>query len=577
MADRTLELLQREAALEAANAQLQREQAAQRRRAERLEILRGIDWVILSAQAPEPIAEAALGFARRLIPCLQAGILLASPGEAAFSIFAVDGDGEFRGSLEGPIVRKFLPGELDSLRLRQVVTIDAGQLRARSMAGILAGGGRAVFAVPLIAQGELLGCLSLTMGAPGALSEEQQDDARQIADLLAIAIQQARLRAQIERHTQELEQRVADRTRELAALYEVTAIAGEPLELNVVLARSLERVLAALRSSAGTVHLLDPDGRTLRLAVQQGIPESMIPRIEAMPADDGLGARVLTGAEPLIESNLGADPRLGLPQPMRVRYVIVPLRSGGRVAGMLGVARAAMSEPFGPEDAALLTSLGDRIGAALESARLRELAERAAVMEERQRLARDLHDSVTQSLYSLTLIAETGRRAALSADAEKIPAYMERLRDVAQQALKEMRLLIYQLRPLALERGGLAGALQERLDAVEGRAGVTARLLVEDTVSLRPPVEEAFYRIALEALNNALKHSGATSVTVCLRADGKHGELTVTDNGCGFDHEAAGDTGGLGLRTMRERAERLGGTLVVRSALGQGTTVEARI
>jgi PAS domain S-box-containing protein len=194
-----------------------------------------------------------------------------------------------------------------------------------------------------------------------------------------------------------------------------------------------------------------------------------------------------------------------------------------------------------------------------------------AALEERRRLARDLHDSVTQSLYSLTLLAEATRRLAKAGDLERVENQVARLGETAQQSLKEMRLLVYELRPLPLEQEGLIGALQQRLDAVEKRSGVNARLIVENIDRLPEPIEAALYYIAQEALNNALKHAGATSVMVKLSGAQQHVRLEVIDNGRGFDRAGIADRGGLGLTSMRERAERLGGTLTLESTPGSGT------
>ncbi|MBN1317225.1 MAG: ATP-binding protein, partial [Anaerolineales bacterium] len=124
---------------------------------------------------------------------------------------------------------------------------------------------------------------------------------------------------------------------------------------------------------------------------------------------------------------------------------------------------------------------------------------------------------------------------------------------------------------------GLAGALQKRLDAVENRAGLKARLLVERDVGLLPEVEQVLYRIALEALNNALKHANATSVTIQILFDREWVELSVTDNGRGFDPAAEAKTGGMGLVAMQERVSGLGGDLIIRSSVGEGTCIQARI
>jgi two-component system sensor histidine kinase ChiS len=208
---------------------------------------------------------------------------------------------------------------------------------------------------------------------------------------------------------------------------------------------------------------------------------------------------------------------------------------------------------------------------------LAQKAAEAAVIAERNRLARELHDAVTQSLYSSTLLAEAGQRLAGTGDLERTRGYLSRLGEITQGALKEMRLLVHELRPLALQKEGLVGALQQRLDAVERRAGVDARLVVEGELELSPDVEEDLYRIAQEALNNALKHATATLVTVTIRASGERVDLEVADNGRGFEPTAVSDEGGMGLMTMRERAEKFGGELEVLSGPGKATKVRVSL
>jgi signal transduction histidine kinase len=185
---------------------------------------------------------------------------------------------------------------------------------------------------------------------------------------------------------------------------------------------------------------------------------------------------------------------------------------------------------------------------------------------------------VTQSLYSLTLFTQAARELAEAGNLERTQHNLARIADTAGQTLKEMRLLVYELRPLALTDVRLVEALQHRLDAVEGRSGVQARLLLEaeEDVELPATVEEELYRIAQEALNNALKHAHATSVAVRLvvPADSRRLEFEVSDDGCGFDTDAVKGKGGLGLTSIRERADRLGAELSVSSTPGQGTQVK---
>jgi signal transduction histidine kinase len=162
-------------------------------------------------------------------------------------------------------------------------------------------------------------------------------------------------------------------------------------------------------------------------------------------------------------------------------------------------------------------------------------------------------------------------------DLPQIEGNQSRLGEIAQQALQEMRLMVYELRPLALEEEGLIGALEQRLEAVERRAGVDARLVVEGACNLPPRVEEELYRIAQEALNNALKHARPSAVTVIIRAADENVVLEVIDDGKGFDPQAVSDKGGLGLVSMRERAEKLGGALTLTSIPGEGTKVQISI
>jgi len=207
------------------------------------------------------------------------------------------------------------------------------------------------------------------------------------------------------------------------------------------------------------------------------------------------------------------------------------------------------------------------------AAQVKELA----TTQERHRLARELHDSVTQSLYSLTLLAAGWRRLANKGQLDSVEESFAEIEEVSQQALKEMRLLIYELRPPALENEGLQGALHHRLSAVEKRAGVEARLVADEVLDLPPVVEEAFFAIAVEALNNALKHAAATNVTVRLQTQDRCVKMEVEDNGRGFDPQQIEESWGMGLKSMRERVEQLNGNLAIISQPDTGTHVKVEV
>jgi len=204
-------------------------------------------------------------------------------------------------------------------------------------------------------------------------------------------------------------------------------------------------------------------------------------------------------------------------------------------------------------------------------------AEELAVLQERNRLARELHDSVTQSLYSLTLFSHAARRMAEDVGNDRLERQIGQIGGTAVKALKEMRLLVYELQPPELEKEGLIRALRQRLEAVEGRSGVEARLVVDELGRLPPSVEQEIYRITNEALNNALKHAAAKSVTVYLRQLDDRVELEVVDDGIGFEFEVARDHGGMGLESIRQRAKQMNGEVTIRSAPGKGTSVKVAI
>ncbi len=424
------------------------------------------------------------------------------------------------------------------------------------------------------------------LGVLGLAWVRQRDFDEQItfwetmSNQIAIGLQNALLYEQVMGHAEELEQRVASRTRELTALYEVTAVASQNLDLQTTLERVLERVLVAMESEIGVIHLLDKtSGKLLYLAVQQGFSPDLAAQIETMPVGSGLAGWVIKYDKPLIVPDTSADPRLIIPpSDLGAKiYVGVPMRAGGQVVGTLSLFRETTQLSFSPAEITLLTSIADQVGVVIESTRLHQQAEQAAVIEERQRLARDLHDSVTQSLYSVTLLTETGRQAAAAGDMKVVENCLHRAEDVTLQALKEMRLLVYQLRPPTLEYEGLVRALQQRLDTVESRAGIEARLLVQGELEFTAAREEILYRITLEALNNALKHASATAVTVRICVDGELVRLEITDNGQGFDLDATAGTGGMGLAIMQERVEQLGGALTIVSSPGEGTTVKVAL
>jgi len=236
---------------------------------------------------------------------------------------------------------------------------------------------------------------------------------------------------------------------------------------------------------------------------------------------------------------------------------------------------------FDESDLAVLQSLAHQAAIAIENAQLYEQAQQAAALEERGRLARDLHDAVTQTLFSASLIAEVVP-TVWEGDQEEGRELLQELRQLTRGALAEMRTLLLELRPAALSETSLDELLRQLGEAVTGRSGVPVTVTVEGQCDLPSDVHVALYRINQEALNNVVKHARSSEVEVSLRctslrdaADGEKRdvvELQVSDDGCGFDPSSiAPDRLGLGI--IRERAEAIGATLEIESETDCGTVI----
>jgi signal transduction histidine kinase len=192
-------------------------------------------------------------------------------------------------------------------------------------------------------------------------------------------------------------------------------------------------------------------------------------------------------------------------------------------------------------------------------------AEELATAKERNRLARELHDSVAQTLYGLTLQAEAASRKLNAGETDEVAGYLREIRDSSQQTLKETRLLIFELRPPVLEKDGLVPALRARLESVESRSGLKTQINLQEVGKLRNGIETGIYGISNEVLNNVLKHAHATEVRISLEKKDNKIILEISDNGVGFDSASVETHGGLGLKGMKERAEQFGGDLQIQS------------
>ncbi len=353
------------------------------------------------------------------------------------------------------------------------------------------------------------------------------------------------------------------------------ALKEEPLEMR--LGQLLARLGEILGSDAGFILILNKKQDAYLLLAHRGLPEPARAALAQVPMDDPLLACAAGRTEPLIIDLSEAPAPFDALGGWLDTLAVAGLAGLAAPFGFLGTARAA--EPDRPAlDLDLLGLLASQVAMMVENARLRRSAEELMVLNERNRLARDLHDSVTQSLYSLTLFAEAGERMLAAGQPEQAALYLSRVNETGQQALREMRLLVHKLRPSILGEEGLRAALHQRLRAVEGRTGIDYRLVMGENLALPAGSEEVSYYIIQEALNNAVKHARASQVEVRVESvDGSDLQLVVVDNGIGFDPDMLQETAGFGVTSMRERAEQWGGSLAVSSQPGHGTRIEAHL
>jgi signal transduction histidine kinase len=441
--------------------------------------------------------------------------------------------------------------------------------------------------VPLLAKGTLVGAMVLGAYHLRPFAPEELSLLAVVGQQISVAIENAHL------YKSEQERRVeAERRRQVAeGMREIVAVLNSRQSLSATLDFIVTQACRVLGSDAASLSRLEgPEG---------------VPKIESacgLDADYTAGLRIpiAVGAagRALAERRPIAIPdAVAAAASMMEESDLPPEAERGRLLNLIQRYRALLSVPlvvqddnygaitlyyrqareFSEEEVRLALSVAHQAALAIESARLREQAEQSAAIAERTRLARELHDSVTQSLYSITLYAEAAARLLADGKQGAAADHLRELRETAQESLREMRLLIFELRPLALEKSGLAAALQSRLEAVEVRGGMQTEFQAVGVERLSAPTQDELYHIAQEALNNVLKHAKAPRVRVCLQFLEAVTRLEVCDNGIGFDPVTVRERGGLGLAGIQERVQRIGGSLQVDSAPGKGTRVTVQV
>lgn len=428
-------------------------------------------------------------------------------------------------------------------------------------------------AVPVALKDRVIGMLALSAPEPEAYSERHAHLAGAIASQAAVALENARLFAEAE-----------DRRRELASLLDVAASVASTLDLDRLVPLIADRLQEIIGFTGASILIAEGDEFVIRHSrpVDTGAVGLRFPLSRA-PAP----LSRLTRGEPVIIDDVLSDDeaakalrgllgdRLNWPAFRNVRsWIGIPMMLQDRPVGVISMSHSQAGF-LTPEHARLTMGFASHAAIAFENARLYGRAQQAASLEERARLARELHDSVSQALYGIALGARTAR-TQLDRDPSKAVEPVDYVLSLAEAGLAEMRALIFELRPESLELEGLVAGLQKQADALKARhrVAVDVDLCGEPDVPLA--VKEAVSRIAQEAMHNTVKHARATRVGLRLFCDGGTVTLDIEDNGRGFDPSQT-FAGHLGLRSMRERVADFGGSISIESAPGAGTRVRVSI
>jgi signal transduction histidine kinase len=436
---------------------------------------------------------------------------------------------------------------------------------------------RSELIVPITVKGKILGVLDVQSAHLDDFEPTDLELMQAIASQTGIAMENARLFAEIQRLLKETEQRA----NELAIINSVQQAFASKLDVQSIYDLVGDKFREMFDAQVVMISSYDLQSSLVEHRYALEYSERVYSQGAYPPG--GFRSQIIQTRQPLLVNTNVAEEAARLGQPTLPGTITpkcwlgVPMLVSSQVTGILSVQNLERENAFDESDVRLLQTFAASMSIALENARLYEQARQLAILEERQRLGRELHDSVTQSLYGISLYAQAASGKINANQIEQASQYLDDIQNTAQESLADMRLLIHELRPQGLDREGLISALQHRLISVEERAGIKSRIETNLTVRLRADIEEGLYQIAREALNNIIKHAHAKSVLIHLQRETESITMEITDDGVGFDPETACREGCLGLTNMQERARAQGWQIHIESTPGHGARIRVEV
>jgi len=391
-------------------------------------------------------------------------------------------------------------------------------------------------------------------------------------------------------------QRILEANRSLLTLNVIADTVSQSLNLDTILNSALDKVLELMEGNTGGILLLDNETQSLSYRVYRGLSEEFVEGIAGLKLGEGIAGLVAKQKEPIYVDNISEDPRITrsvvAAEGLRA-FASVPLIAKGKVLGVMNIASHTLQQ-FTPQDVQLLSSISNQIAVAIENAKLYEELQRKEEMrgellhlvistqeEERRRIARGLHDEISQALTSLAVNLEAVADA-LPLDTDEVKARLKKIQSIALGTLDEIHKVIWELRPTLLDDLGLIAAVESYAETHLATAGIKAHFETAGSERrMSTMVETAIFRIIQEAVTNIVRHASAESASISIEFEEASITVHIEDDGQGFDPDeamrATKEGRGLGLLSMKERAELLGGSLNIKSKPGQGTQIDFEI
>ena len=415
-------------------------------------------------------------------------------------------------------------------------------------------------ALPIHINNRMLGFIILNIDqseSPLPFPKQLVKTSESITGAMALALENSRL-------YEITNQRLA----ESQSINQITLAMLQSFQLNEVLDMICDNAIALTQGIGSTVHLLQNNQKTLKRASYSGF---LIHPSVVIPLNDSVLKTTLNNSEPIIINRSLIDQRL--PDGSKFSVLAIPLSIHQHPVGILDIIKKR--NQFTPDDIRIIKIFADQAAIAIEHANLYQQAGLAAKHDERQKMARNLHDTVNQNLYAILLYSRTIKELILSDKNDEALDTLDQLKNTTKEALNDLRIFIHELRPSILEEEGLIIAIQRRLESVEEKLGFDVSFSFPEVFPEIPmDLQEGFYRITQEALNNIVKHAKADKISVNLGFSNKVLSLKIEDNGIGYNNTIKR---GFGLKSMQERANLMNAKLNLISKNNSGTMVEVEV